>query len=89
MEGIFRKKLNDREQLWEIQYTVAMLEDVLSDDGIEINRRYVWNILGNNDSQESFNHYVESFVAMARNGFVSFDRIMEGDVYICGLQDPQ
>ena len=80
--GELPEKVNDREQLRTIQHTVAMLEDVLGDEGIEINRRYVWNILGNNDSQESFNHYVESFVAMARKGFVSFDRIMEGDVYM-------
>ena len=80
--GELPEKVNDREKLRAIQHAVAMLEDVLGDEGIEINGKYVWNILGSNDSQESFNHYVESFVAMARKGFVSFDRMSEDDEYM-------
>lgn len=80
--GVLPEKVNDREQLRAIQYAVAMLEDVLGDEGIEINRQYVWRVLGNNDKQKAFDDYVESFVAMARKGFVSFDRMMEGDVYM-------
>lgn len=80
--GVLPVKVNDREQLRAIQHAVAIQEDVLGEDKIEINRQYVWGVLRNNDKQKAFDDYVESFIAMARKGFVSFDRMLEGDKYM-------
>ena len=80
--GNLPEKVNDRERLRTIQHAVAMQDDMLEDDKISINEEYVWRVLGNNDKQDAFFFYVESFVAMARKGFISFDRMPEGDVYM-------
>lgn len=80
--GNLPEKVNNREQLRVIQHAVAMLDDVQGKEEIVINRQYVWRVLRNNDKQKAFDDYVESFVAMARKGFISFDRMSEGDVYM-------
>ena len=80
--GALPEKVNDRERLRAIQHDVAIMDDVLGEDEIVINRQYVWQVLGNNESPKAFDYYVESFVAMARKGFTSFDRKSEGDVCI-------
>ena len=81
--GILPKKVNNREVNSRIQYAVAMMEDVVTEpEQILINRQYVNARLGENVSPETFNRYVESFVAMARKGFVSCDRLLGCDSYI-------
>lgn len=80
--GALPEKVNDREQLRAIQHAVAIQDDVLEKAEIIINEQYVRRVLGNNDDLNAFNNYVESFVAMARKGFVSFDRMSEGDEYM-------
>lgn len=80
--GALPEKVNDREQLRAIQHAVAIQDDVLEKAEIIINKQYVRRVLGNNDDLNAFNNYVESFVAMARKGFVSFDRMPEGDEYM-------
>lgn len=81
--GAIPKKVNNREVNSKIQNAVAMMEDVVTEqEQIMINRQYVNARLGENVSHEAFNRYVESFVAMAKKGFVSFDRRLEGDSYM-------
>lgn len=80
--GRLPEKVNDREMNRRNQEIVAGLEEVVSSDEIIINRSYVYERLGNNESPEAFDYYVSSFVSMAKKGFLSFDRVEGGDVYI-------
>lgn len=81
--GLLPNKVNNRETNTQIQHTVSLMEDVLTyPEQIEINRPYIFERLGGNDNEVSFIRYIESFVAMAKKGFVSFDRMLEGDTYI-------
>ena len=81
--GLLPDQINNRETNSQIQHAVSLIEDVLTNpDQIEINRRYVYERLGGNDSEEAFRRYVESFVAMAKKGFISFDRMLEDNMYM-------
>jgi hypothetical protein len=80
--GELPEKVNDRKLLRKIQHAVAIRDCVLGENEIVINRSYVWSLLRNNESRESFNFYVESFITMARKGFVSFDKMPGKDTYM-------
>ena len=81
--GILPDKVNDREINSSIQHKVALMEEVLPDsEQIVINQKYVIERLGEEAGQEAFERYLESFVAMARKGFYSFDRMLEGEMYM-------
>ena len=81
--GLLPKKVNNREVNSHIQHVVAAMEDVVSEtDQILVNSRYVYERLDANESRESYERYIESFVAMAKKGFVSFDRKIEKDTYM-------
>lgn len=81
--GALPKKVNNRVENSKIQHSVAMMEDSVAElEQILINEQYVRERMGDNMSPDAFNRYVESFVAMARKGFVSFDRVLESDAYM-------
>lgn len=81
--GLLPKKVNNREMNSHIQYIVATMEDVVSKtDQILVNSAYVYERLGANENRASYERYIESFVAMAKKGFVSFDRMIEADSYM-------
>lgn len=81
--GLLPKKVNNREANRQIQHDVAMLDAMITNaEQIEINIDYVNERLGENVNPEAFKRYVESFVAMAKKGFVSFDRMLDEDGYI-------
>lgn len=81
--GALPKKVNNRVENSRIQHAVAMMEDSVTEpEQIRINAQYVHARLGENVNPGAFDRYVESFVAMARKGFVSFDRVLEDDAYM-------
>ena len=49
---------------------------------ILVNSAYVYQRIGANENRASYERYIESFVAMAKKGFVSFDRMIEADTYM-------
>lgn len=79
--GRLPEKVNDREMNGRNQEIVAGLKDVVSSDQVIINRGYVYERLGKNESPEAFGRYVSSFVSMAKKGFLSFDRVEGEDIY--------
>lgn len=81
--GLLPNKVNNREVNSHIQHVVATMDDVVSEtDQILVNSAYVYERLGKNENRASYERYIESFVAMAKKGFVSFDRMIEADAYI-------
>lgn len=65
--------INDDDSLKNAQYQVELLPDIYSDEEIEYNEEAINNALGINGEKGRY-QYVESFTAMARKGFASFDR---------------
>lgn len=81
--GMLPIKVNNREVNSRIQHIVALMEDVVTDlNQISVNSQYVYERLGKNESLEAYKRYIESFVAMARKGFISFDRMQDSDIYV-------
>lgn len=77
--GWLPRHINDDEYLRNVQHRVAMMPDVYSDEDIVYNEQAIRNVLGQDVEQgkiyeEARAQYIESFTAMARKGFVSFDR---------------
>lgn len=80
--GMLPDTINDRETLRSIQYRAHNLPDVFGDEDIVINREAIDRVLRRNeayqiedyDYTEMFDFYLESFISMARKGFVSIDR---------------
>lgn len=76
--GLLPDKVNNCEVIGRIQYAVSLMEEILTlPEQIEINKSYVYDRLGGNDSEDAYNSYLESFVAMAKKGFISFDRMLD------------
>lgn len=71
--GGIPSQINDDETLRDIQYQVALLEDIYTDEDIVYNDEAIGNVLGENGAKNR-EQYIESFKAMARKGFASFDR---------------
>lgn len=81
--GLLPNKVNNREVNSHIQHVVVTMEDVVSDaNQILVNSAYVYQRIGANENRASYERYIESFVAMAKKGFVSFDRMIEADTYM-------
>lgn len=71
--GMLPSQINDIDKLRDIQHQVQMLPDIYSEEEIEYNDFAIDNVVGENNFKAR-QLYVESFVAMARKGFASFDR---------------
>lgn len=71
--GQLPSQINDDESLREAQYQVEQLPDLYSDEDIEYNENAINNVAGINGFKGR-QQYLESFTAMARKGFASFDR---------------
>ena len=71
--GMLPDLINDKDTLRDIQHQVQMLPDIYSEEEIEYNDFAIDNVVGENNFKAR-QLYVESFVAMARKGFASFDR---------------
>lgn len=71
--GMLPDLINDKDTLRNIQHQVQMLPDIYSEEEIEYNDFAIDNVVGENNFKAR-QLYVESFVAMARKGFASFDR---------------
>lgn len=71
--GSLPDQINDIEKLIEVQYQVEQLPDIYSNDDIVYNNTVINNLLRIN-GEKGRRQYIESFTAMARKGFVSFDR---------------
>lgn len=84
--GKLPEKVDNRDQNRKIQEIVANMADVIeSEEDIIVNDRYVYGRLGQNDSREAYKNYIATFVAMAKKGFESFDRMINRsgtDVYM-------
>lgn len=81
--GLLPYKINNCDDISRIQHAVSLMEDVLTlPEQIEINKSYIYERLRGNDSQDAYNSYLESFVAMAKKGFISFDRMLDDDMYM-------
>ena len=78
--GDIPSQVNDIERLKDIHRQISLLPDIYTNEAIEYNETGIANIL----SQDSIglmerSQYIESFTAMARKGFVSFDRTNIGN----------
>lgn len=72
-------KLNDVSYLRDLQYKVAMLDDIHNEDGSPIaishNDQYLQQRFSTNEnSGEAIENYKKSFDSFARKGFWSFDK---------------
>ena len=70
--GSLPSQINDDERLRQTQHQVGLLQDIYSDNEIEFNEEGITAAIGNDAKGRV--QYVESFAAMARKGFASFDR---------------
>lgn len=82
--GWLPRHINDDEYLRNVQHRVAMMPDVYNDEDIVYNEQAIRNVLGRDVEigktyEEARTQYIESFTAMARKGFVSFDRTIITD----------
>lgn len=77
--GDIPSQINDDETLRDIQHQVALLEDIYTDEDIAFNEEAIGNVLGGNGAKNR-EQYIESFKAMARKGFASFDRTNIADL---------
>lgn len=84
--GKLPEKVDNRNQNRKIQELVANMDDIIElREEIEVNDKYVFGRLGRNESPEAYENYIATFVAMAKKGFMSFDRMNdspEADVYM-------
>lgn len=73
--GALPEAINDREKLRTLQHNVFIAPDIFADEDIEVNTHFLNTRFGNNLApQEQIDNYLLSFKAMARKGFISFDR---------------
>lgn len=63
--------INDRDKLREIQHVVSTLADINTTDDIYINPKLVNRLRDNNIALDD---YLQSFMEMAKKGFISVDR---------------
>lgn len=77
--GDIPNQINDVERLRKVQNQVASLPDIYSNEEIVYNEIAITNAIGPNGAKER-DSYIESFTAMARKGFASFDRTNLGDL---------
>lgn len=76
--GRLPEKVDNRNHNRRIQKYVANMADVIeSEEDIEVNDKYVYGRLGQGPSPDAYNNYIATFVAMAKKGFMSFDRMIE------------
>lgn len=84
--GIIPNAVNNREKLRLTQCKVNKLPCVLNDTDIQINP----NLYEQFEDEQALNEYLNSFNAMAKKGFVSYDRTDIQDptssvyIYVCG-----
>ena len=76
--GDIPSQINDVESLKEAQFQVALLPDIYTDEEIEYNEAAIKNVLGP-DGLKGREAYIESFTAMSRKGFISYDKTNVGD----------
>lgn len=69
--------INDREILRDLQHQVAIAEDIFNDDEIIVNDVFLQNRF--QGVQNQVDSYLESFISMARKGFISIDKTRFGD----------
>lgn len=86
--GAIPDNLNNREKLREQQYEVYNLPDIVSDNEIDINYPFLFQHLGIQPEDDlAVQDYLNSFLAMARKGFASYDRRdindLNAEEYIC------
>lgn len=72
--GMIPSQVNDAERLRAIQHRVEMFGDIYTDEDIIYNEAAIDRVLSGNKDAKGREMYIESFTAMARKGFVSFDR---------------
>lgn len=73
--GLLPVEINDREILRNNQRIVYGLDDIFTEEEIEVNRTFLSARFGNQDGgNQKTEYYLESFLQMARKGFVSLDR---------------
>lgn len=77
--GLIPDEINDIDELRRVQHQVEMLPDIYSDEDLQFNNEVIESLL-NNNLAESREEYIKSFAAMARKGFVTFDRTNIGDL---------
>ena len=84
--GWIPRHINDDEYLRNVQHRVAMMPDAFKNEDIVYNEQGIRNVLVQDEElgknfEEARVHYIESFTAMARKGFVSLDRtnVMDSD----------
>ena len=76
--GNIPSQINNVNRLREIQYQIEMLQDIYTNEEIIYNEQAITNIISQTGVEER-SQYIESFRAMSRKGFVSFDRTNIGD----------
>ena len=104
--GLLPDFVNDVLRLREEQANVSSLDNIYeSIDDVNLNHQYVnerikriieqYRIYNNEQEipsiEEMKKAYLKSFIEMAKKGFYSYDRALEGDskyVLICGPQEP-
>lgn len=86
--------VNDRKMLREVQLGVSKLQDIYEEDQIVFNEEVIRKRLRNNierlaehgienneyNEEEGYRDYISTFAAMARKGFVSYDRVNVFDI---------
>ena len=70
--GILPEPINDREKLRKLQKQVYDLSPIFLDEDIIINNSFINERFYNNNEKKS--DYLQSFMSMAKKGFVSMDR---------------
>lgn len=74
--------VNDREKLRKNQRLVYEMADIFTDDQIEVNQSFLLARFGDQgDGIKHSEYYLDSFLHMARKGFVSLDRTNLADPY--------
>lgn len=76
--GDIPSQINDVDSLKVIQNQIEMLPDLYTNDEIDYNEPAIINVMGLTGVKER-SQYIESFTAMSRKGFVSFDRTNIGN----------
>jgi hypothetical protein len=79
--GILPDKINDRNQLRNIQHRVFNFPDIYADEEIIKNENFLQARF--NDDEIAIETYLSSFKSMAKKGFISLDRTNLSD-----LEDP-
>lgn len=74
--GLLPTLINNKEKLRMIQYMIFNLPYIYSEKEIIINHDFILQTLSQqeNDEEQSYDQYLESFIHFARKGFISMDR---------------